>query len=183
MLSGVVWLTFGTYLVLVYRQNVSSRTSSWVARRRLRARRDPRDRRAHGAGRLPRLRPLGAELPLGDAETPGMPVLLALSRTARGRGRRRTTRRPLPLSACSRTARPSPSSRALRRCGCTRLPHPGSIGLLSRDYVRGDLAGAFVAACFDSGEIAAAVSAEANAERCLAYVAGRADLSTVQLLQ
>lgn len=61
------------------------------------------------------------------------------------------------------------------------LAASGSIGLLSRDYVRGDLAGAFVVACFDSGEIAAAVSDEANAERCLAYVAGRADLSTVQL--
>jgi ABC-type transport system involved in cytochrome c biogenesis permease subunit len=31
MLSGIIWLVFGAYLVLVYRQNVSSRTSSWVA--------------------------------------------------------------------------------------------------------------------------------------------------------
>jgi ABC-type transport system involved in cytochrome c biogenesis permease subunit len=31
MLSGFVWLAFGIYLLLVYRQNVSSRTSSWVA--------------------------------------------------------------------------------------------------------------------------------------------------------
>lgn len=31
MLSGVVWLTFGFYLTLVYRHNVSTRTSSWVA--------------------------------------------------------------------------------------------------------------------------------------------------------
>lgn len=31
MMSGVVWLTFGVYLVLVYRHNVSSRTSSRVA--------------------------------------------------------------------------------------------------------------------------------------------------------
>jgi len=31
MMSGVVWLTFGIYLVLVYRHNVSTRTSSWVA--------------------------------------------------------------------------------------------------------------------------------------------------------
>lgn len=31
MTAGVVWLVFGTYLVLVYRQNVSKRTSSWVA--------------------------------------------------------------------------------------------------------------------------------------------------------
>ena len=31
MLSGLIWLVFGAYLVLVYRQNVSSRTSSWVA--------------------------------------------------------------------------------------------------------------------------------------------------------
>jgi ABC-type transport system involved in cytochrome c biogenesis permease subunit len=31
MMSGFVWLTFGVYLVLVYRHNVSTRTSSWVA--------------------------------------------------------------------------------------------------------------------------------------------------------
>ena len=31
MLSGFIWLVFGAYLVLVYRQNVSNRTSSWVA--------------------------------------------------------------------------------------------------------------------------------------------------------
>jgi HemX protein len=31
MLSGLVWLVFGLYLVLVYRQNASSRTTSWVA--------------------------------------------------------------------------------------------------------------------------------------------------------
>lgn len=31
MLSGLVWLVFATYLVLVYRQNASNRTSSWVA--------------------------------------------------------------------------------------------------------------------------------------------------------
>jgi ABC-type transport system involved in cytochrome c biogenesis permease subunit len=31
MTSGFVWLAFATYLVLVYRNNVSNRTSSWVA--------------------------------------------------------------------------------------------------------------------------------------------------------
>ncbi len=31
MLAGVVWLTFGFYLTLVYRHDVSTRTSSWVA--------------------------------------------------------------------------------------------------------------------------------------------------------
>lgn len=31
MMSGLVWLTFGAYLVMVYRHNVSSRTTSWVA--------------------------------------------------------------------------------------------------------------------------------------------------------
>jgi hypothetical protein len=31
MMAGVVWLTFGIYLTLVYRHNVSTRTSSWVA--------------------------------------------------------------------------------------------------------------------------------------------------------
>ena len=31
MLAGVVWLTFGFYLTLVYRHNASTRTSSWVA--------------------------------------------------------------------------------------------------------------------------------------------------------
>jgi ABC-type transport system involved in cytochrome c biogenesis permease subunit len=31
MLSGFVWLVFGIYLVLVYRGNASTRTSSWVA--------------------------------------------------------------------------------------------------------------------------------------------------------
>jgi len=31
MLAGVVWLTFGFYLMLVYRHEVSTRTSSWVA--------------------------------------------------------------------------------------------------------------------------------------------------------
>ena len=31
MMSGLVWITFGIYLTLVYRHNVSSRTSSWVA--------------------------------------------------------------------------------------------------------------------------------------------------------
>ena len=31
MMAGVVWLTFGFYLTLVYRHNASTRTSSWVA--------------------------------------------------------------------------------------------------------------------------------------------------------
>jgi ABC-type transport system involved in cytochrome c biogenesis permease subunit len=31
MLSGLVWLVYGIYLVLVYRRDVSSRTASWVA--------------------------------------------------------------------------------------------------------------------------------------------------------
>jgi ABC-type transport system involved in cytochrome c biogenesis permease subunit len=31
MMAGIVWLTFGFYLTLVYRHNVSTRTSSWVA--------------------------------------------------------------------------------------------------------------------------------------------------------
>jgi hypothetical protein len=31
MIAGVVWLTFGFYLTLVYRHNASTRTSSWVA--------------------------------------------------------------------------------------------------------------------------------------------------------
>jgi ABC-type transport system involved in cytochrome c biogenesis permease subunit len=31
MMAGIVWLTFGLYLTLVYRHNVSTRTSSWVA--------------------------------------------------------------------------------------------------------------------------------------------------------
>jgi len=31
MIAGVVWLTFGFYLTLVYRHNASSRTTSWVA--------------------------------------------------------------------------------------------------------------------------------------------------------
>lgn len=30
MMSGVVWFTFGLYLVLVYRHDVSSRTAAWV---------------------------------------------------------------------------------------------------------------------------------------------------------
>lgn len=31
MASGVVWLIFGSYLVLVYRNNASNRTTSWIA--------------------------------------------------------------------------------------------------------------------------------------------------------
>ena len=31
MMAGIVWLTFGFYLTLVYRHNASTRTSSWVA--------------------------------------------------------------------------------------------------------------------------------------------------------
>lgn len=31
MMSGIVWITFGAYLTLVYRHDVSTRTSSWVA--------------------------------------------------------------------------------------------------------------------------------------------------------
>jgi len=31
MLSGVVWATFGAYLLLVYRRGVSSKTASWIA--------------------------------------------------------------------------------------------------------------------------------------------------------
>jgi ABC-type transport system involved in cytochrome c biogenesis permease subunit len=31
MMSGIVWVTFGAYLWLVYRHEVSTRTSSWVA--------------------------------------------------------------------------------------------------------------------------------------------------------
>jgi len=31
MMSGFVWVAFGTYLALVYRRNASARTSSWVA--------------------------------------------------------------------------------------------------------------------------------------------------------
>jgi siroheme synthase-like protein len=53
------------------------------------------------------------------------------------------------------------------------------IELLSRDYVRGDLAGASFAACFEAGETAGAVAAEAGVERCLVTVSGRPELSTV----
>jgi ABC-type transport system involved in cytochrome c biogenesis permease subunit len=31
VVSGLIWLVFGAYLVLVYRQNVTNRTASWVA--------------------------------------------------------------------------------------------------------------------------------------------------------
>ena len=31
MLSGIVWLTFGSYLWVVYRHETSTRTSSWIA--------------------------------------------------------------------------------------------------------------------------------------------------------
>ena len=31
IMAGLIWLVFGTYLVLVYRQNVTNRTASWVA--------------------------------------------------------------------------------------------------------------------------------------------------------
>jgi hypothetical protein len=31
MMSGVVWITFGVYLWIVYRNEVSTRSSSWVA--------------------------------------------------------------------------------------------------------------------------------------------------------
>lgn len=53
------------------------------------------------------------------------------------------------------------------------------IALLSRPYVRGDLAGAIVAACFEDGETAAAVASEALAERCPVYIADHPELSTL----
>ena len=31
MLSGIVWLIYGTYLVLVYRREISARTASWIS--------------------------------------------------------------------------------------------------------------------------------------------------------
>ena len=31
MMAGLVWVTYGAYLVIVYRRDVSIRTSSWVA--------------------------------------------------------------------------------------------------------------------------------------------------------
>jgi hypothetical protein len=61
------------------------------------------------------------------------------------------------------------------------LEASGSIALRSRPYVRGDVAGAFLAACFEQGEIAAAVAAEAAAERCLVAIADNPALSTVHL--
>lgn len=50
--------------------------------------------------------------------------------------------------------------------------------LISRGYVRGDLAGAMLAVCLEGGEVADAVSAEAAATGCLVCVPGRPDIST-----
>jgi uroporphyrin-III C-methyltransferase / precorrin-2 dehydrogenase / sirohydrochlorin ferrochelatase len=67
-------------------------------------------------------------------------------------------------------------------CGASLTLHAlaasGQIAMQSRDYVRGDLSGAFIAGCFEGGETAAAVAAEAGAERCLVHIAGRPDLSS-----
>jgi len=60
-----------------------------------------------------------------------------------------------------------------------RLAASGRVALLSRPYVRGDLAGAFVAACFEGGEIRDAVASEAVAERALLTVPGHPELSNV----
>lgn len=61
------------------------------------------------------------------------------------------------------------------------LAATGRATLLSRTYVRGDLAGAFFAACFEAGEVASAVAAEASAERCLLIIPGCPELSTVRI--
>jgi precorrin-2 dehydrogenase/sirohydrochlorin ferrochelatase len=57
------------------------------------------------------------------------------------------------------------------------------ITLTPRAYVRGDLAGAGFAACFEEGEVAAAVSAEAAAERCLLTVPAHPRLSTASVIE
>ena len=51
------------------------------------------------------------------------------------------------------------------------------IALLPRSYVRGDLAGAVLASCFEGGETAYAVASEAAAERCLVHIAEHPELS------
>jgi siroheme synthase-like protein len=57
------------------------------------------------------------------------------------------------------------------------------IALLPRSYVRGDLAGAVLAACFEGGETAHAVASEASAERCLVHVADHPELSTFRFAE
>ncbi len=58
-----------------------------------------------------------------------------------------------------------------------------SVTCLPRAYVRGDLAGAFIAVCFDGGEIAAAVAAEAVATSCLVNIVDRPELSTFRFAE
>ena len=62
MLSGVVWLIFGAYLVLALPQRVSARTTAWVAIAGSVVVIVRCDRGAHRAGGLPRLRSVGESL-------------------------------------------------------------------------------------------------------------------------
>lgn len=119
---------------------------------------------------------------MGDADTSGMPVYLELER------------RPAVIiggnddaAAFASTLLVHGASVTVVACAASLELHSlaasDRIALVSRAYVRGDLAGAFFAACFESGEAATAVAAEASAERCLVIVAGHPELSTVRLVE
>jgi len=56
------------------------------------------------------------------------------------------------------------------------------VKLIERPYVRGDLAGAFAVICLESGEIADAVFAEAEAVSCLAHFSERPELSSFRFM-
>ena len=58
-----------------------------------------------------------------------------------------------------------------------QLEADGAITIEPRGYVRGDLAGAFLAVCAETGEIANAVFAEAESRGCLVNVIGAPALS------
>ena len=56
MLAGVVWFIYGTYLILVYRREISARTACWISLAGLGGRHPSGRARAHTACRLSRLR-------------------------------------------------------------------------------------------------------------------------------
>jgi len=117
---------------------------------------------------------------LGDAEKRGMPVLIGISghpAVVIGGGEDAAALASVLLSHGAVVTVVAISA----SLPIHELAAHDRITLLSRAYVRGDLAGARFAACFESGEVALAVSAEAHAERCLLTVPGQPELSSASL--
>jgi precorrin-2 dehydrogenase / sirohydrochlorin ferrochelatase len=118
---------------------------------------------------------------LGDAEKSGMPILLEVSgrpAVVIGGGAQAAALTSTLLSHGAAVTVVAVSASIPMHA----LAAEERITLVSREYVRGDLAGACFAACFEGGEVAVAVSAEAAAERCPLTVPVQPELSSATVV-